>query len=160
MLSRLKLSTRILLVGLTVTVCFALVFAYIYPKTRQGMIDGKYTKTRHVVETAWGVLDYYAKQVKAQALTIEEAKRRAMDEIRNMRYEGDDYFWINDMEPRMVMHPTSKEMDGKSLADEKGPSGKRSSCRWWKKSKARAQDLSSTHGPSPGMPNRCRRSHM
>ncbi len=125
MLSRLKLSTRILLVGLTVTVCFALVFAYIYPKTRQGMIDGKYMKTRHVVETAWGVLDYYGKQVKAQALNLEEAKRRAMDEIRNMRYEGDDYFWINDMEPRMVMHPTSKEMDGKSLSDEKDPTGKK-----------------------------------
>ena len=125
MLSRLKLSTRIFLVGLTVTVCFALVFAYIYPKTRQGMMDGKYMKTRHVVETAWGVLDYYAKQVKAQALTLEEAKRRAMDEIRNMRYEGDDYFWINDLEPRMVMHPTSKDMDGKNLSDEKDPSGKK-----------------------------------
>ena len=39
------------------------------------MIEAKYLKTRHVVETAWGLLDYHAKQVKAKAVSLEEAKQ-------------------------------------------------------------------------------------
>jgi len=88
------------------------------------MLGAKYLKTRHVVETAWGILDYHAKQVKANAVSMEEAKLQAMEEIKNLRYEGDEYFWINDMEPRMIMHPFKSEMDGKSLSDNKDPNGK------------------------------------
>jgi methyl-accepting chemotaxis protein len=88
------------------------------------MLDAKYLKTRHVVETAWGILDYHAKQVKANAVSLEEAKLRAMGAIKNLRYERDEYFWINDMEPRMIMHPFKSELDGKSLSDYKDPNEK------------------------------------
>ena len=47
-----------------------------------------------------------------------------MEEIKNLRYEGDEYFWINDMEPRMIMHPFKSELDGKSLSNNKDPKGK------------------------------------
>jgi len=125
MLARFKLSTRILLLGITFVACFSLIFTYLYPKIKQTMIDAKYVKTRHVVETAWGLLDYYAKQVKANAMPLEQARRQSIEAIRNLRYEGDDYFWINDMEPRMIMHPFKSELDGKPLSDNKDPNGKR-----------------------------------
>ena len=48
-----------------------------------------------------------------------------MEVIKNLRYDDDDYFWINDMEPRMVMHPITPELDGKNLSDYKDPNGKR-----------------------------------
>ena len=55
----------------------------------------------------------------------EEAKKSAaMKVIKSMRYGGDNYLWINDMQPTMVMHPFKPEMDGKSLADYKDPKGK------------------------------------
>ena len=41
-----------------------------------------------------------------------------------MRYDKSEYFWINDMHPRMVMHPTKPELDGKDLSDIKDPQGK------------------------------------
>jgi methyl-accepting chemotaxis protein len=124
MLARLKLSTRILLLGIILIASFSLVFTYLYPKMKQTMIEAKYVKTRHVVETAWGLLDHYAKQAKAKATPVEEAKRQAMEAIKNLRYDGDEYFWINDMEPRMIMHPLKSEMDGKALADNKDANGK------------------------------------
>ncbi len=124
MLNRFKLSTRILLLGIILVACFSAVFAGLFPKVKQIMLDAKYLKTRHVVETAWGILDYHAKQVKANAVSLEEAKLRAMEEIKHLRYEGDEYFWINDMEPRMIMHPFKSELDGKSLSNNKDPKGK------------------------------------
>jgi methyl-accepting chemotaxis protein len=125
MLQKFKLSTRILLLGIVIIICFALVFAWIVPKIHKSMYEAKLTKTKHVVESAWGVLDYYAKQAKAKAIPIEEAKRQAKEAIKNLRYDVDDYFWINDVEPRMVMHPIQTELDGKNLSDNKDPNGKR-----------------------------------
>jgi diguanylate cyclase (GGDEF)-like protein/PAS domain S-box-containing protein len=42
-----------------------------------------------------------------------------------MRYDGSEYFWINDLQPRMVMHPVMPELDGKDLSDFTDPNGKR-----------------------------------
>jgi methyl-accepting chemotaxis protein len=40
-----------------------------------------------------------------------------------MRYAGNEYFWVNDMHPRMVMHPIKAELEGKDLSGVKDPSG-------------------------------------
>ncbi|RPH49326.1 MAG: chemotaxis protein [Desulfobacteraceae bacterium] len=125
MLNKFKLSTRIILLGVLIIFGFSLTIVFLYPKIRQNMYDAKYLKTRHVVETAWGVLEFYAKQVKAGALPMEEGKKQALQVIKNLRYEKDDYFWINDMKPRMIMHPIKAELDGKDLSENMDPNGKR-----------------------------------
>jgi len=55
---------------------------------------------------------------------VKESKLRCIEDIKRMRYgkEGVGYFWINDTGepiPKMVMHPTLPELDGKILDDEK-----------------------------------------
>ena len=52
-----------------------------------------------------------------------DAKRAAIIELKSMRYGNNDYFWVNDMTPVMVMHPTKPELDGKDLSDIKSPDG-------------------------------------
>jgi methyl-accepting chemotaxis protein len=111
--------------GIAIILAFSLVFAWVIPKVKGSLYDGKYNQTKHVVEAAWGILDYYSKQAKANALPAEEAKKKAKEAIKNMRYDADEYFWISDMEPRMVMHPIKAEMDGQNLSDNKDPNGKR-----------------------------------
>lgn len=46
-----------------------------------------------------------------------------MAEIKSLRYDKVEYFWINDMSPKMIMHPIKPELDGKDLAGMKDPSG-------------------------------------
>ena len=125
MLHRFKLSTRIMVMGIAIIVGFSLVFAWIIPKVKRNMYEAKQIKTKHVVEAAWGVLEYYSKQAKMNVMPAEEAKKKAKEAIKNMRYDQDDYFWINDMEPRMVMHAIKAEMDGQNLSENKDPNGKR-----------------------------------
>jgi methyl-accepting chemotaxis protein len=43
--------------------------------------------------------------------------------IKSARYDGSEYFWINDMTPRMVMHPYKSELDGKDVSGMKDPDG-------------------------------------
>ena len=81
------------------------------------------TKTRHHVEGAVAILAQYQRLEKEGKLPQAEAKRLAADALRAMRWSGNGYVWINDMLPRMVMHPTKPELDGKDLSDYKDNRG-------------------------------------
>ncbi len=47
--------------------------------------------------------------------------------IENLRYgpENRDYFWINDTQPAMIMHPYKPQLNGKDLSASKDPNGKK-----------------------------------
>jgi methyl-accepting chemotaxis protein len=47
-----------------------------------------------------------------------------MARVAALRYGSNDYFRINDMHPRMVMHPIKPEMNGSDLSSYKDPAGK------------------------------------
>jgi methyl-accepting chemotaxis protein len=111
--------------GVVIVLCFVSVLAWLYPTIRRNMYEAKYQKTRHLVEVAHGVVDLYVKQAGSGALPIDEAKRQAAAAIRSLRYGNEDYFWINDLEPRMVMHPNMPQLEGQTLADYKDPKGKK-----------------------------------
>ncbi|MDD3008716.1 MAG: cache domain-containing protein [Arcobacter sp.] len=49
----------------------------------------------------------------------------ALKTIGEMRYANNDYFWINDSSPKMIMHPVSKHLDGKDLSTNADAKGKK-----------------------------------
>ncbi len=57
-------------------------------------------------------------------LTRAEAQKRALESIQVMRYDENNYFWVNDMHPAMIMHPMNPSLNGKDLSDYKDPTGK------------------------------------
>ncbi|MDJ0876001.1 MAG: cache domain-containing protein [Desulfobacterales bacterium] len=124
MLHRFKLSTRIMILGIAIVVTFAAVFGWLYPKIKGDMYAAKYLKTRHVVETAYSVISHFAEQAQKGVLTKEAAQAQAKAAVEAMRYESKDYFWINDMTPRMIMHPIKPQLNGKELSGVKDPNGK------------------------------------
>src|SRR5208282_5412923 len=88
------------------------------------MLTEKLQKTKNLVEVPYSVIE---KQYQLEAegkISREEAQRRAIEAIRPMRYEGSNYFWINDEHPTMIMHPMKPELDGKDLTTFKDSNGK------------------------------------
>ncbi len=76
-------------------------------------------------DAALTVLKKYHDLEVSGAMTRDQAQTEAKNIISVMRYgDGTGYFWINDMLPRMVMHPIKPEMDGKDLRGDKDPNGK------------------------------------
>ena len=57
-------------------------------------------------------------------LTVNQKKQSALNIIKDMRYNNNGYIWINDMHPKMVMHPIKSSLNGKDLSDFKDPNGK------------------------------------
>jgi methyl-accepting chemotaxis protein len=91
---------------------------------RSNMVEDRKVAARFAVESAWGVLAAFEKRAVAGELTQDEARKQAIATLRTLRYNGEDYFWINDFGPRMVMHPTKPELEGKDLSGSKDPNGK------------------------------------
>ena len=87
------------------------------------LYQAKAEKTRHVVETANGVLTYDHGLETAGTLSREAAQQQALNAVRGLRYNQDDYFWINDLKPVMVMHPANPKLEGKELSGIKDPDG-------------------------------------
>ncbi len=124
MLNKFKLSTRILLLGVVIVMAFSGIFAWLYPKIKGNMYDAKYLKTRHLVEAAHSMVGYYAELADKGTLSTEEAREHAKTALQAMRYEGNEYFWVNDMTPRMIMHPMKPQLNGKDVSGSKDPNGK------------------------------------
>ena len=83
-------------------------------------------------------------------LTDEEKKQQALKVIKSMRYAGDNYLWINDMVPNMVMHPMRPAMDGTNLADYKDPNGKKLFVEFVKVCEKDGQGFVDYMWPKPG----------
>ncbi|MGD9330120.1 MAG: methyl-accepting chemotaxis protein [Desulfobacterales bacterium] len=124
MLNRFKLSTRILFLGIIIVFAFAAIFAWLYPTIKGNTFEAKYLKTRHLVEAAHSVVAHYASQAEKGVISIEAAQKQAREAVQAIRYESKDYFWINDMTPRMIMHPIKPQLNGKDISGVKDPNGK------------------------------------
>jgi PAS domain S-box-containing protein len=121
---------RIILPTLLAVALFIIsIFVIIIPAFRSNMMDRKREMIRELTNSAWSVMQEYHEEEKKGSLTREEAQKRAISDIRFLRYgeERKDYFWITDMQPRMVMHPYKPQLDGKDLSGKEGedPTGKK-----------------------------------
>lgn len=83
----------------------------------------QYLKTKNVVETAYSIITHYATLEQSQTLTRAQAQSQAMASIRSLRYDDTNYFWINNYQPAMVMHPIKPALEGKDLTNNKDPDG-------------------------------------
>ena len=90
---------------------------------RSQMLADREAKTQQMIDVGYGILANYHRLEIAGKLSREQAQAAAIDEIKGLRYDKVEYFWINDMLPRMIMHPIKPELDGKDLSTMKDPNG-------------------------------------
>jgi methyl-accepting chemotaxis protein len=117
---------------------------------RQLMQDARLHSMRQPVEVAHGLVAHFHDQANKGLLTEDEAKQRAMAAVKALRYSGTEYFWINDMQQKMVMHSVKPELDGQDLTDNKDPSGKRVFVEFVNAVKANGSGFVFYQWPKPG----------
>jgi methyl-accepting chemotaxis protein len=124
MLRQTKIKTRMYILVAASILLMLLPFTKIMLDYQQDLMTAKQVKTRHLIEVAHGIFDHYYQLEQAGTLSQEQAQNEAKKTINGLRYEGSDYFWINDLAPTMVMHPIKPQLDGKDIAGVKDPNGK------------------------------------
>ena len=112
---------------LTIALFILALFMFIIPTIQKNSLDRKREMIRELTNSAWNILAKLDNDVRLGVLTREQAQKQAIDQIRSLHYgqEMKDYFWINDMQPRMVIHPYRTDLNGRDLSDYQDPNGKR-----------------------------------
>ncbi|QCQ20913.1 cache domain-containing protein [Desulfoglaeba alkanexedens] len=144
------ISKRILSLGLGGMLVFAAVLVRVSLLLEDKVIREKRTATRHLVEVAYSILADYEARVQGGQITLEEAQKAAVERIKMLRYEEKEYFWINDLGPRMIMHPYTPELDGRDLSDYKDPQGKHLFVEFVETCKAQSAGFVDYLWPKPG----------
>ena len=94
----------------------------VYDQAEQAMADRRHATRQHA-EIVHGLLEWAHAQERGGQMSREQAQAAARQAISRLRYDQQEYFWINDMHPRMVMHPFKPELDGQDLSGYKDPNG-------------------------------------
>ncbi len=121
---KLRIRARINLIGLVAGVGLLVLLGLSLMKLAAVMHEDVAVGTRHAVESAHGVLAHYEAQERAGAMSRADAQKAALATLSAMRYGDNDYFWVNDMQPRMLMHPMKPELDGTDLTAKTDADGK------------------------------------
>ena len=86
------------------------------------LLTARKVQVQEQVQSASSLIQHYYD--KRAELGEAEAKQQALDAIASLRYGKNGYFWINDMQQRLVMHPIKKNIIGKDMTHIKDASGK------------------------------------
>lgn len=113
--------------------------------------ETKRNELSHLVQSAVSAVAGLDQQVKAGKLTTEQAQSRAKAMIASMRYDGKQYFWINDMQSRILMHPIKPKLIGKDMSDFKDPAGKKFFSEFVSVVKANGGGFVDYMWPKPGL---------
>lgn len=103
----------------------AALWSIILPSFEQTLLERKREMIRELTNSAWSILASYERDEQKGLLTRQQAQTQAMERIEALRYgpEGKDYFWIQDMQPRMIMHPYRTDLNNQELQSFTDPRG-------------------------------------
>jgi len=120
---QLRFSAKAMIISLAFTLPLLGMLAALQYSAFQQAMQARMDATRQHVEIAHGLIVFAHAQVAGGQLKQEEAQQKVLRELAALRYDGNEYFWVNDMHPRVLMHPIKSELDGKDVGGMKDPNG-------------------------------------
>jgi methyl-accepting chemotaxis protein len=79
--------------------------SYVLPALREQLYADRVRAVRQLVQAGHGILEAHEARVRAGELSLEQAQAQAAALLGSLRYSGQGYYWLNDLNTRLVMHP-------------------------------------------------------
>ena len=149
-LDRISISKRMMLLIGLITIGFVVLAASSILMLRDQIYIEKADKTKSLVESAVSIIESYQARQAAGQMSEAEAKQAALSTLSALRYEGQNYVWVNDMTPTMVMHPMKPGLDGKPLSSVRDPNGVALFMEMVDRVRAEGAGTVEYHWPKPG----------
>ena len=114
-------------VALTFALFILTIFMVVIPFVEKNMMEVKREGIKHLTESAWSTLNLFYEKYQNKELSEDEAQQMAVSHFKRVRYglEQEDYFWINDMAPNMIMHPYRTDLEGRDISGFQDSAGKK-----------------------------------
>lgn len=124
LLRQIQISRRLaILIGLFL-IGFVITTSMILLEYRTSLLESRGQQTQVLVESTHSLLQNYYQRAQSGEMTHDEARTKALKAISKLRYDKSNYFWVNDYQARMIMHPIKPALDGKDLSAFEDPNGK------------------------------------
>ncbi|MCP4645540.1 MAG: PAS domain S-box protein [bacterium] len=97
----------------------AAVFFAILPRFEESYVAHRKRMLRELTTTASRAVGVFEAAERRGELSRDKAQRAAFSQLRVMRYGENDtgYFWVNDLDGRMLMHPQRPSLEGLDMID-------------------------------------------
>jgi signal transduction histidine kinase len=107
-------STRVGLVVAVAAAALVALCAQALHVLNRRVIEEREARIQATVRTAWAAVDRLGALERAGRLGRAEAQEAALAALRGLR-RGDEYFWVSDVDARMLMHPARPDLEGRDL---------------------------------------------
>lgn len=118
-----RLATQIAMLGLASATVMSLTFAYVIPYVHMRLFDSKKDQIKQTVVLAATALGSGLDLIYTEP-NMEEDLKRAGPLIEELSWAGDEYFWLQDFQAKMLIHPIKPELNGRSMWEFQDPDGK------------------------------------
>jgi methyl-accepting chemotaxis protein len=149
----LSIAKRLYLLNVVAAIGLIILSAITIYSTAHDLKDGKKADLRNLTEGAVSLIKGFHAQAVSGKMTDAQAQEAAKAAIASMRYDGQEYFWINDMTPSVIMHPIKPNLNGKNVADMKDPNGKALFVEFVNTVKTSGAGFVDYYWPKPGSEN-------
>lgn len=98
-------------------------FTIVIPNVSSKYLEDKNNSIKSVVEVAYGILQSYDQKISGGEFTKSEAIDKAINEINGLRFAGNEYFFMYDLEGTVMALGSTPEKRGENridLTDKKG----------------------------------------
>lgn len=84
---------------------------------RAELLHDRELKTKDLVDAAASIATTFAAKAAGGTMTDEAARQAALEAISILRYDGNNYFWVNSLDGTLLQHPNLPARIGKSVLD-------------------------------------------
>lgn len=107
----------------TVSICFTAVYFLLIPLYENELLNDRMEEVSHLVDVAISILHDNDTLVRQGLLEKDAAQTASLKNLQALRYGANEYFWVHDLNLRMLMHPIQPELDNRSVADFRDANG-------------------------------------
>ncbi len=108
----------------TIVLIFVISMGVLLPFIEKMLMKEKQASLNNITNIALSLVKNLDERSQKGEFSPEEAQQRAKEALRGLRYAGDEYIFVSNLDAGIVMHPIKPELEGKSGADIKDPNGK------------------------------------
>lgn len=123
LLRRISIDNKLRLLSLVPLMLLLVVSGFMVWRLYDESVEDRKVATRQTVEAACAIVDWAHSLETSGEVSRDKAQQMALQALNRARYSGSEYFWVNDMSHKMLMHPTKPELNGKDLSDMTDPDG-------------------------------------
>ncbi|PYF80975.1 methyl-accepting chemotaxis sensory transducer with Cache sensor [Marinomonas alcarazii] len=113
-LSSIKVSYKLWALISALVMLLVIFSAIAYSELHSELLNARQLQVKEQVDNAYSLVEYYGDQ--ASIIGEEQAKKSALAAIAALRFGKDGYFWVNDMNAKLLMHPFKPEITGKDMS--------------------------------------------